>query len=92
MHLFTFCDIPPFFAATPRPPLSFRVGIEDGEVTVQWKERKVWMYAAFIDRLYTVMYYPVSGKFVVSNEVCTVVSLRLIFSDTCTSRKAFTVL
>ncbi|XP_068706694.1 uncharacterized protein [Montipora foliosa] len=56
------------YGATPRPPLSFRVGIEDGEVTVQWEERDVWIYAAFIDRLYTVMYYPVSGKFVVSNE------------------------
>ena len=59
-----------FFAGTPKPPLDFKVGVENGKVTVRWNEREAWKYSASVARLYTVLYYSESDKFVGSNKVC----------------------
>ena len=49
-------------AGTPRPPLDFSVGLENGQFTVRWEERNGWQRSASIKRRYTVTYYPLSKK------------------------------
>ncbi|XP_074617697.1 uncharacterized protein LOC141876821 isoform X2 [Acropora palmata] len=47
---------------TPRPPLNFSVGLENGQFTVRWEERNGWQQHALIKKWYTVTYYPLSKK------------------------------
>lgn len=49
-------------AGTPRPPLNFSVGLENGQFTVHWEERNGWQQHALIKKLYTVTYYPLSKQ------------------------------
>ena len=57
-------------SATPRPPLNFRVGLENGQFTVRWGERTSWKVSPVIKRLYTVAYYPSSKKLKVCCLIC----------------------
>ncbi|XP_068706707.1 uncharacterized protein [Montipora foliosa] len=62
-----FAEVVDAYGGTPKPPLDFRVGVENGKVTVRWNEREAWKYSASVARLYTVMYSE-SDKFVGSNK------------------------
>ncbi|XP_015765012.1 PREDICTED: uncharacterized protein LOC107343929 isoform X2 [Acropora digitifera] len=62
-------DVVGAYKGTPRPPLSFSVGLENGQFTVRWEERKGWQQHALIKKLYTVTYYPLSKQNFVQTKV-----------------------
>ena len=57
-------------SATPQPPLNFSVRLENGQFTVRWGERIGWQQSGYINRLYTVTYYPSSKKRKVCRLIC----------------------
>ncbi|XP_067055171.1 uncharacterized protein [Acropora muricata] len=62
-------DVVDAYGGTPRPPLNFSVGLENGQFTVRWEERNGWQQHALIKKLYTVTYYPLSKQNFVQTKV-----------------------